>query len=302
MKRSVLIIDDEKDQAIALHKSLKASLLDTEFSHASAEEEILEAVDNRYYSIAIVDLRMDKYEINGIGIIKRIFEVNPFAHIIIVSAFTGEYLLQLKDILTTGKVIDVIEKDVFSLFSDKIKNTVEEYHDKLFDDPSAVNDALLGYYSQAKNEEDTYRKGEQFEQFISLLFQSIGYSNISKRVIDRSRNEVDLIIRNEISDGFLNKFGKYILVECKNIPASKVDKNMFIIFNNKLKNTNMMAELGILATTGGITSTTYLEAIRTSGSTKKVIILSNTELLKLINSIDRLETFKTIMDAQVKDN
>ncbi|MBI3233550.1 MAG: restriction endonuclease [Bacteroidetes bacterium] len=75
---------------------------------------------------------------------------------------------------------------------------------------------------------------EQFEHFVSLVFQSIGFNNVNKRVIDKSLNEVDLIIRNDIEDSFLSKFGKYILVECKNKPKEKVDKNTFIVFNSKL--------------------------------------------------------------------
>ncbi|HQD45822.1 MAG TPA: response regulator [Kaistella sp.] len=302
MKRSVLIIDDEKIQAEGLTKGLSKNVSNTSFYYASEEEKIIDAIENLYFSIAIVDLRMDKFSFDGIDLIKKIFEINPFAKVIIISAFTGEYFSPIKDLFLTGKVIDVFEKIEVSKFLPLLEQSINNYHNVLFDDPSEINNALLEFYSQAKNETDNYKKGEKFEHFVSLLFQSIGFNSVNKRVIDKSLNEVDLIIRNEIDDSFLNKFGKYILVECKNKPEDKVDKNTFIVFSSKLKHTNGLAELGIIATTGFITRNTYLEAIRDSGEVKKIIFLSNPEFERLIMSHNKLEMFKIIIDEQVKDN
>jgi len=160
----------------------------------------------------------------------------------------------------------------------------------------------LQHYSDVKNEKDPIKKGLQFERFISLLFGSLGYKEIRRRVIDSSRNEVDIVIRNEIKDPFLNKFGKYILLECKNRPDYTIGKNDFIIFNEKLKNSNGLAELGIIASTGGFAKTTYLEAMRGSGTANKVLFLSNVEFLSLIGADDKIEAFKKIIDEQMKNN
>ncbi|WP_422009168.1 response regulator [Roseivirga pacifica] len=303
MKRSILIIDDIKEQAEGLEKGLKKTLSnDFQVWSVHKEEAILDSIDNNYFSLAIVDLRMDEYSFDGISLIRKIIERNPFAKIIVVSAFKGEYFNQLKDIILTGRILDIQDKDSLPVWLPKLKATIESYHSELFSAPSEINIALLDYYSESKNLNDTYQKGEKFEHFVSLLFQSIGYGTVKKRVIDRSLNEVDLIIRNEIDDSFLNKFGKYILVECKNKPRQKIDKNTFIVFNNKLKNTNGLSEFGVLATTGFLTRNTYLEAIRDSGENRKIIFLSNHEFERLINSNNKLETFKGIIDEQVKDN
>ncbi|MGA9213661.1 restriction endonuclease [Kaistella sp.] len=302
MKRSVLIIDDEKDQAEGLNKALSKLLTNTSFEYAYEEKGILSSIENHYFSVAVVDLRMDKFSFDVIQLIGKIFKINPFAKVIIVSAFTGEYFSQIKDLLLTGKVIDVIDKIEFDKFVPLLENSISKYHDELFDDPSEINTALLEFYSQAKNEKEAFKKGEKFEHFVSLLFQSIGFNNVNKRVKDKSLNEVDLIIRNEIDDGFLNKFGKYILIECKNKPEDKVDKNTFIVFSSKLKHTNGLAELGIIATTGYITRNTYLEAIRDSSEVRKIIFLSNPEFEKLILAKNKLDEFKLIIDNQVKDN
>jgi len=302
MRKNILVIDDKKEQAEGLAKGLSKIMSDYTFEHHYTEDEILSAIENRFYSLAIVDIRMDDYSIDGIEIVKRIFEVNPFAKVIIVSAFKDEYIIKLKNLLLTGKVLDIQDKSELSLWLPNLKSTIEEYYNKLNDNPSEINNALLQYYSEAKNETDTYKKGEKFEHFISLMFQSIGFKQVLKRVKDRSLNEVDLIIRNDIDDQFIYKFGKYILVECKNKPEDKVDKNDFIIFNSKLKNTNGLAELGIIATSGYITRNTYLEAIRESGEVKKILFLSNPEIEKLIKADDKLAEFKKLIDYQVKDN
>jgi response regulator receiver domain len=302
MRQSVLIIDDEINQAENLSKALKKRVENTDFHYVSAEEEITTAIENRYFSVAIVDLRMDKFSFDGIDCIQKIFEINPFAKVIVISAFAGEYFLQIKDLLLTGKVIDVVEKESFDAFTEKLASLIINYHQKVFDNPSEINNALIENYAQAKNEPDNYKKGERFEHFVSLLFQSIGFNNISKRVKDQSANEVDLIIRNEIDDIFINKFGKYILVECKNKPKEQIGKNDVILFKEKLAHTNGLSELGIFATTGNFTKTARTEIIRSSGENRKILFLSNIEFERIILSDDKLSAFKSIIDEQVKDN
>jgi len=81
-----------------------------------------------------------------------------------------------------------------------------------------------------------------------------------------------------------------------------VNKNDFIVFSEKVRNSNGLAKLGIIATTGYISSTTYLEAIRGSGGDEKIVFISNPEIERIINSDNYLEEFKKIIDGQVKDN
>ena len=302
MRKNVLIIDDVKDQAEGLSKGLSKLMPNYTFENYHSEQDILDAIENRFFSLAIIDIRMDGFAFDGIDLAKKIFEVNPFSHVIIVSAFKDEYFPRLKDLLMTGKVVDIQDKEGFDTWLPKLNKTIESYYENIEKDPSEINNALLQFYSEAKNEIDTYRKGEKFEHFMSLMFQSIGFNQVLKRVKDQSLNEVDLIIRNDIEDSFISKFGKYILVECKNMPITKVNKNDFIVFQNKLKNNNGLAELGIIATTGFITRNTYIEAIRESGESRKILFLSNPEIEKLIKADNKLSTFKNLIDNQVKDN
>ncbi len=302
MTRNILIIDDVKEQARGLTKALKSKIPEAEISCVHEENEIFDAVENRFYNLALVDLRMDNYNFDGIKVIQRIIEVNPFAKIIIMSAFSSEYFFKLKDILLSGKILDVSDKESFETWIPKLAIKINAYYHEYEENPSEINSALLQFYADAKNEEDTFKKGKKFENFVSLLFGSFGYKEIRNRIIDKSLNEVDLIVRNEIDDKFLNKFGKYLLIECKNKPNDAVSKNDFIVFANKLENTNGLAELGILITSGYISWNTYIQAVRTSNSKQKVLFLSNPQIERIISSDDKKETFKKIIDEQVKDN
>lgn len=303
MKKTILIIDDEKDQVDNLSRYL-GNHLSSDYHIITAHEEadIIDKVDNAYYSLVILDLRMDDYEIDGVKIANKIVETNSFSKILITSAFTAEFYQSLKPLLLSGKIINTVDKTSFVDFAGQVKDSVETYHNELFASNDSIQNALLESYAECKNTEHNYQKGVKFENFVSLLFNSIGFDKIIKRNIDVSRNEVDLIIRNDIDDKFLEKFGKYFLVECKNMPATNIGKNTFIIFKNKLENTANLSELGIIATTGNFTKTAYVEAVRESSKDKKIIFLTNLHFERLIASIDRLETFKSFIDEQVKDN
>ena len=97
---------------------------------------------------------------------------------IIISAFKEEYFGKLKEFILTGKVVEIFEKEQVKVLTNKIAIAISEYYTNAEKDPSEINNALLQYYADAKNEIDTYKKGERFEHFISLLFQSFGYKEI----------------------------------------------------------------------------------------------------------------------------
>lgn len=300
--KKILIIDDERVQVQALGTTISEIFADAEVLLASSKEDILNSINNKFYNLVILDLRMDAYEFDGISLAKQIIDINPFSKILFVSKFSSEYMPKLASLLTNGSVIGFSEKKDYDSWKPELKMLIGDYYDSLDKDPSQVNNALLNYYAELKNENDAFLKGKKYEDFVSILFRSIGFKEIMKRVKDQSLNEVDLIVRNDIDDSFLYKFGKYILVECKNKPEGKTDKNDFIVFHSKLVNTNGLSELGFLFTTSSITRNTYIEAVRNSNGKEKIIIIDNRIMYSLLKSEDLKEGLKRIIDSQVKDN
>ena len=303
MKHSILIIDDEPIQADNLQKALSKERVNCFFSTATSEREMLQKVENMYFNIAVVDLRMDNFKIDGFDLISKMLAVNPFVQVIIVSAYLPDYNEKLLEVAKTGRIKAVLDKPTanYALYVEKLLKNIDEITNEFDKNASANEKALESLYAEAKNITDFYQKGYKFEQFVIFLFGQMGFTHIQRRVIDQSRNEVDLIIRNEIKDGFLQKFKPYILVECKN-EQEKVDKNQFVQFFDKLKNTGGMSNLGVLISSNAMKDTTYKEAMRKSSEEIKVVFISNIEIGRLIKARNILEEFKLIIDEQVKDN
>ncbi len=303
MSVSVLIIDDEKLQVQNLEKAIHQQLNSHAYTlTAHEEEDILYKIEYNYYDVAIVDLRMSNFKMNGFDFIQRIKTVNPFAKVIVVSAYTTEYIKELNEIIKQKNIRAVIEKKSFKEFSKEIIAEITKISEELSNETDLTKKSLLDYYAMVKNENDTYKKGRAFENFVSMLFSQIGFNRIFSRVIDKSRNEVDIVIRNEMNDVFLQKFKQYIFIECKNYPKDNIGKNVLIEFKSKLENSNGLSNLGILITSGYIADTTYREAMRDSKGDFKIIFISNPQIEKLIYADNRLEMFKNIIDEQVKDN
>lgn len=301
--RKVIVIDDEKMQSEALAKTIKAILPYSDVTPVWEERDIVDVVENKFYNLAILDIRMDQYETDGIKIAKRIVEINPFAKIIFISAFINEYLPQILPLVQAGNILGFTEKKKYEEWSVELSELINPYYENLDKNPQQLQTALLQEYSDLKDEKDAFRRGIKFENFVSILFSSMGFAEIKKRVKDKSGNETDLIIRNDIDDAFIAKFGKYILIECKNKSSEPVNKNDFIIFQTKLESTNGLAEIGFIVTTTSFARTAYLEALRDSkNSNHKVFFLDNVLLLRLIQCDNMLEELKHIIDDQVKDN
>lgn len=301
MKHSILIIDDEEIGARNLYEYLDREIGPSEVTFEFTEDSIRKAISNNYYNIAIVDLRMDKFDNNGIDFIKQIIAINPFASIIIISAFADDFSDDINSLFQSGKIKAIIKKEDFKTFSVKVKDQVERSQEDFENKLNLNQGALADIYSDAKNEKDINVKGKKFENFVSLLFSHIGFNHISRRVIDKSRNEIDLVVRNDIDDLFFQKFSPYFFIECKNT-SDNVDKNMFIVFKEKIDKSNNLANLGFIISARGFKRTAYLEALRTSGSNNKIVFISNVEIEKLITSRIPLEALKGIIDEQVKDN
>lgn len=301
MKHSILIIDDEKVGAENLQRFFQKGRPNTNCFIAFEEDQIKKSISDLFFDVAIVDLRMDNFSIDGFSIIKDIIEINPFAKIIIISAYINEYQEDLNEVLKTGKIAAIVSKDKFQNFSEKLDNKIQSIFDEFENNLDFNQQNLRNFYLEVKNEKDKYEKGIKLERFTSYLFGLMGFVDIQKRVIDKSRNEIDLIVRNEINDFFFSKFSPYFFIECKNT-IEKIDKNIFIIFREKLSGSNGMSKLGFIITPSGFKRTAYLEALRTSHNEHKIIFLSNSEIELLIDSVKPLNVLKSIIDKQTKDN
>lgn len=297
MRHSILIIDDDDVQAKNLAEALSEVFPEYKILHVSKESEIQNLIVCHYYSIALVDLRMDSYNFDGCDVIDWISEINPYAKIIAVSAYTDEYMLKLSSYMSEGKLLAISEKESYETWIPKLKDIINEYYTRRTD--SIVVKVLEESYASAKNESDHHKKGVMFEDFVVNLFRQMGFVHMETRKKDSASNEVDLIIRNDIGDPFFSKFGRYIFVECKNKPELGFDKNDFIVFNNKVLSSSGNCDLGIVFTTGEVKKTVYRESLKESKFDTKIVFMSSAEILRLIHTPRMIDEFKEIIDSQV---
>lgn len=297
MDKSILIIDDQESQARELCDALQKALNDCCLCYASEEKDIMAKVITRYYSVAIVDLRMERYSIDGFDVMDQIMTANPYAKIIIVSTYMSEYMTRISEYISKGAVLAISEKKDLEAWVPELANIIDGYFNR---DLNAIAVQILeDLYAKAKNEPDTTKKGRMFEEFVVGLFRQMGFVHIETRVRDKASNEIDLIVRNDLSDAFFSKFGRYLFVECKNRPELGFSKNDFIVFNKKVSSSNGDSNLGVVFTTGHIKRSVYLEALRESEKGIKILYLGSGEIMKLIHTPNMLDEFKEIIDRQV---
>lgn len=119
------MIDDDAVQAAALAKKLSETIPDSELMHACTEESILNMVENKFFNLAVLDIRMDNFDFDGIQIAKRILEVNPFARIIFVSRCLPGYMEQLTPLLQNGNVLGFSDKKAdYNAWGEELKGMI----------------------------------------------------------------------------------------------------------------------------------------------------------------------------------
>lgn len=297
MNKTVLIVDDDKIQAENLLTALKERLPQFEFIASFEERDIMSKALGLFVSLAVVDLRMDGFSIDGFQVMDQILEVNPFAKFIVVSAYLDEYKTKLSDYMQKGAILALSEKKEFIHWIPELAELIDSFFNKK-GNPIAIQ-FLEDMYAEVKNDTDTYQKGLRFEEFVVMLFRQMGFMHIEKRVKDEAENEVDLIVRNDIDDTFFCKYGRYIFVECKNKPDEGFSKNDFIVFNNKVQSSHGDCNLGMVFTTGHVKRTVYREYLKDAKEASRVIFLDSALILQLIHTPNMIEEMKEIADKQV---
>ncbi len=135
MKKRLIIIDDD----IEITGLLKVTLKDEDYSvdFAATGEEGLRLLDEYYYHVAILDLKLP--DIYGMDILKMIKEKNPYCDVIIVSAYPNvdtaikafksgcfDYVIKPFNIEDMKNIVQkCLEKQRFSRDIAKLRNLVE---------------------------------------------------------------------------------------------------------------------------------------------------------------------------------
>lgn len=109
-------------------------------------------------------------------------------------------------------------------------------------------------------ESSTADKGKALEDFARRIFESVQGLAIIKQNARLSAEEIDLYIRNNISEGFWRIAGTPIVVECKNW-SQKVGAREISVLIEKLSSIGPDARTAILIAPSGVTGDEYSDAM-----------------------------------------
>lgn len=184
MSKYILIIDDEKIQAENLAKKLNTNFSqdDLVFEHYSTEDQLNQALETRFYRLAIIDVKLDGFSQSGIQLAKRMIDENPLIKILFVSSFKEQYLNEFNSLNFDSNIIGFLSKGEFLQLCESLSNEIRHYVvDADYNSIALANDTLLSLYEEAINQTNTNKKGILFERFLSILFRSIGFTFIQKK-------------------------------------------------------------------------------------------------------------------------
>ena len=126
----------------------------------------------------------------------------------------------------------------------------------LYDLDSELANQLMEHVKKAKKQND---KGSSLEILLAYLFLTSPGFEVLRNIVSFDA-QIDLLIRNlHTSDPVLDEFGKYILVECKNIKEN-VDAKAIRDFSAKVIQTSCNS--GILVSKKGISGGKAKQAVR----------------------------------------
>lgn len=300
MNKNILVVDNDISGTSSLVNLLNEHMPGFSFEQKKTDTVVLEAMNDRHYSLVIVDLGMKINDYTGLRLGTVLLKTNSFAKLLFLSDDVSKaFKVQLRAAADSSIVVDVVLKRREYEMIQELKLIIEHYYKNLLRADLGINNGLLQYYELAKNEKNQFQKGVIFESFMMTFFQTFGYKQVKDRIRESGLNEVDVIIRNEIDDSFLAGLGKYILIECRNFPGIAISAYDFVHFHTKVKQTLGLSAFGIFATTGLVSRNTFEEAMRRSFVPRRIVYLAEQEILILIRAEDKLEEFKKIIREQM---
>ncbi len=167
-KELLLLVDDEKDVADTLHKSL----MQVGFkSHAvnSAMEALVKLKENKGYTFLIADIVMP--ETDGLELIARVREMYPHICIIAMTGFVDQY--KYVDVINVGAIDFINKPHRIDELEAKIRRSIIERDMRLELERMCITDPMTELYNQRyfyQKLNDEILRAQRQNRRLSLLF------------------------------------------------------------------------------------------------------------------------------------
>ena len=167
-KGSILIVDDERSLLEILDQFL--SERGYEAVCASSGKEAFEAIENRRYDVALIDLKLP--DLNGLDIVSRINEIHPETKCIIMTAYASlestieairlnafDYLLKPFDLIKIAEIVDAASEHASILRENKdVIDRLENANRRLEQSRSELNTRVLRANEELSEANESLKK------------------------------------------------------------------------------------------------------------------------------------------------
>lgn len=141
---------------------------------------------------------------------------------------------------------------------------------------------------QVEGQATSDAKGRVLEELACRLFETIPGFQVAGRV-RTTTEEIDIRVTNNSDDAIWKREGSIIVAECKNW-SSKVGKDEFVLFKEKVSNRRQRCSCGFLISWNGFADTVTKELLRGSREEAFIIPVSGADLRAAVLA----ETFEAI--------
>lgn len=300
MKPKILLVDDDRDVLDSYEDLLRAGGYD--FGRALSRDEALAKMTTEGpWDVVLLDERL-----NGPGggesataLIGELSGRFPEAKAIVITGFARKELVRAA--LNAG-AWDYLQKDDFLqyLLATKVRQAAEIAVERRLAHASQpdVENALQNAWKEAQTARDRHRKGAALEQTLRFLFQSLpGLSHVRTNW-QSDVEEIDLVVRNESTDPYLQKEGSLFLIECKNW-SKAVEPQVVTAFRSKLRDRYGRTTLGIFVAASGFTRNVESVLLRQSNERELVLLLDGTQLGAWIQASNRIAWLKEQIEEAI---
>lgn len=284
----LLIVDDE-ESIRDMMEYIFSSRTDISLTIVESSKEAIKKVETADFDLVLLDMRM-RTETEGLDVLSTIKNLKPRTSVMMITAY-GDIPKSVEAMNRGAK--DFIEKGLD--FEQRIKLRVNDFicTTQLIAD----RELLIGAkYQEAKRTKNVHKKGKALEELIAALIASIEGFTETGRNVNTTDEEIDIVFRNESRDAFWQKESGMILFECKNWHSQRVGKNEFGSFIRKIESRSGRCKLGFLICMEDFAETIQSQMLRSSRDDILVVPINGSDLQSLIESIDRNELLKKLVE------
>lgn len=284
----VLVVDDEKVAGANLATYLAAEV-PCEAEWTDDTNAPLTAAGRKEHDLYVVDLRMAGRD--GLTLLAELKSRFPDCEAIIITDYPD--IDSAKNAMKLG-AIDYRERKVkgFPGIAESVRDALTRRPS--LREPGFHRESLIDFFHRrlgaAKAAGDgAIHPGVALEYLVKLLLDSCGIFNTHGMRVRSKTEEIDVVFRiNSGEHHFWSKQGTLVLVECKDLGASKPGANERSRFETKVNKRQPHCMVGLFVSSGGFAKT-FMEPV-TAGTRPPVIVpIDGADLRQWMSADDRLE-------------